>query len=267
MVPAGDRERRSIVVPVDDAPSTANVLPLAASLARAWDAPLVLTTVTSLVDESAEELEQLAGGAGVDDVRIEPVEGTDVVAAVAEVVSRFEAPLVCVATHARGRIGEAVAGSVTESLLREIEHPFVLVGPECAASWPVGAPRVLACLDGSPSSEAALAPAVEWAETLDLELWLAQVFHPLDVESARAPYEFLDVVEQRLRDRLPVVRACAAWSRDAAEEIVHLADALSVSVIAMSTHGRGGLARLALGSTTMAVVRSARCPVLTVRPR
>ena len=267
MVPAGGREGRSIVVPVDDTPSVASALPVAAALARAWKAELVLTTVTSFVERSTGELEKLVAGLDVGAVHIEAVEGTDVVAAVGQVVASLERPVVCVATHARGRVGEALLGSVAESLLRDIDHPFVLVGPACVAEWPARASRMLVCLDGSPASEAVLPAAVDWADSLELELWLAEVFHPLDVRSAREPYQLLDVVEEQLRDRLPVVRACAAWSRDAADEIVHLADVVAASLIAMSTHGRGGLARLALGSTTMAVVHRAPCPVLTVRPR
>jgi nucleotide-binding universal stress UspA family protein len=37
-------------------------------------------------------------------------------------------------------------------------------------------------------------------------------------------------------------------------------------LVVMGTHGRGGLARLVLGSVADFVVRHARCPVLTVHP-
>jgi len=37
-------------------------------------------------------------------------------------------------------------------------------------------------------------------------------------------------------------------------------------LIVMGTHGRGGLARMLLGSVADYVVRHAQCPVLTVRP-
>jgi nucleotide-binding universal stress UspA family protein len=54
---------------------------------------------------------------------------------------------------------------------------------------------------------------------------------------------------------------------DPAEEIVAMADALDVDLIAMSTHGRTGLSHLLLGSVAEKVVRHAHCPVLTVRQR
>jgi nucleotide-binding universal stress UspA family protein len=169
------------------------------------------------------------------------------------------------ATHSRGRLGGALLGSVAEALLRRIACPFVLVGPHCAPAWPADATRMLACLDESAASGATLATAAEWSEALGLELWLGEVFHPLDVASAEAPYRFLDSAVERLGRERTGVRVCAAWNRSAPDEIVHLARTLSVSMIAMGTHGRSGLARMALGSVTAAVAHDAQCPVLTVR--
>ncbi len=48
-------------------------------------------------------------------------------------------------------------------------------------------------------------------------------------------------------------------------EIVVAARELEVDMIVMGTHGRSGLSHILLGSTAERVVRSAPCPVLTVR--
>jgi nucleotide-binding universal stress UspA family protein len=48
-------------------------------------------------------------------------------------------------------------------------------------------------------------------------------------------------------------------------EIIRYAQARRIDLIAMGTHGRGGVKRLILGSVAENVVRSASCPVLTVR--
>jgi nucleotide-binding universal stress UspA family protein len=50
-----------------------------------------------------------------------------------------------------------------------------------------------------------------------------------------------------------------------AEMIVRTADAERAAMIVMGTHGRGGLDRLLLGSVADRVLRTATCPVLTVR--
>jgi nucleotide-binding universal stress UspA family protein len=51
------------------------------------------------------------------------------------------------------------------------------------------------------------------------------------------------------------------------ELIVDTARAQAADNIVMGTHGRSGIARLMLGSIADRVVRTAPCPVLTVRPR
>src|SRR5205085_502368 len=50
-----------------------------------------------------------------------------------------------------------------------------------------------------------------------------------------------------------------------AATIVDYADAIGASLIVMGTHGRTGLAHLLMGSVAEQVVRTAPCPVLTVR--
>jgi nucleotide-binding universal stress UspA family protein len=49
------------------------------------------------------------------------------------------------------------------------------------------------------------------------------------------------------------------------EVIVETAKARKADLIVMATHGRSGLTHLLMGSVTEKVVRSATCPVLTVR--
>ena len=51
----------------------------------------------------------------------------------------------------------------------------------------------------------------------------------------------------------------------AAEAIVEYAKEYNVDIIVMGTHGRGGFAHLLMGSVAERVVRTAPCPVLTVR--
>ena len=51
-----------------------------------------------------------------------------------------------------------------------------------------------------------------------------------------------------------------------ADEIVQIAAEENVDLIVMGTHGRTGLKRFLMGSVAEAVVRKAKCPVLTVKP-
>lgn len=53
---------------------------------------------------------------------------------------------------------------------------------------------------------------------------------------------------------------------DAAKEIVRVAKEFDAALIAMSSHGRSGIARWALGSTAERVLRTAQSPVLVFNP-
>jgi nucleotide-binding universal stress UspA family protein len=60
-------------------------------------------------------------------------------------------------------------------------------------------------------------------------------------------------IEYRLKEGDPVT------------EILAVAAEINADLIVMGTHGRTGLSRLLMGSVAEQVVRSASCPVLTVR--
>jgi len=53
---------------------------------------------------------------------------------------------------------------------------------------------------------------------------------------------------------------------DPAHEIVDYAKEIHADLIVIGTHGRTGVSRLIMGSVAEHVVRTARCPVLVVRP-
>ena len=52
-----------------------------------------------------------------------------------------------------------------------------------------------------------------------------------------------------------------------AEEILAAAEEQHADLIVMGSHGRTGIDRIIFGSVAEKVVKSARCPVLTVKPR
>ena len=258
----------TFVVPLDGSPSTERAARIAATLAGScdWEVEIVLAAVTSRRAAAATELAYLAEELHAPRVRCEVIPGDDVSADLKQVVTAAPAPVICMTTHGRGRAGGAIIGSTAEQLLRGVEVPFLLVGPHCDDDWSIESTRLLACLDESPVSDAVLHPASEWCRALGLELWLAEVFPPFDFASTLSAWRYTDQVAEHVRAKLPLVRTVSGWSRHPADEILHLRASVSACMIAMGTHGRSGLARVTLGSVTMAVVRGAPCPVLTIRP-
>jgi nucleotide-binding universal stress UspA family protein len=168
-------------------------------------------------------------------------------------------------SHGRGGLRWGLLGSVAEEVMRRTDRPTLLVGRHCRENFLTDTRYLLACVDGSDSA-AELAPvALDWADRLALDIHIANVAHPLDVESAEHPEKFLDpivelfggsnhVAATLLRSRFPE-GALADYARD-----------VRAAVVAVNSHCRTGLARFALGSTSMGLVSQAPCPVL-VTPR
>jgi nucleotide-binding universal stress UspA family protein len=146
-----------------------------------------------------------------------------------------------------------------------------------------GFTRILVPTDFSVQSGAALATAKDLATRFGASLHLV---HVLEDPYAVAAYSadalgylppgikesWRQEAEQQLNTLLtPAERAhfmattAVVFSGSAAREIVEHAQNNHIDLIVMGTHGRGGMAHLLLGSVTERVVRTATCPVLTVR--
>lgn len=138
--------------------------------------------------------------------------------------------------------------------------------------------RILVPLDGSELSETILPFVERIAGPLDSEVILLTVVNLTSVAAEAAwviPPEDLLVREMKtraglspLKERLEAkglrVRTLVTMG-DPAEEICRVALVEGADLIAMSTHGRGGLGRLMFGSVAEQVIRRAGIPVLMIR--
>ncbi|HSE94115.1 MAG TPA: universal stress protein [Methylomirabilota bacterium] len=143
--------------------------------------------------------------------------------------------------------------------------------------------RILHPSDFSPASAPAFATATEMAKARRAELILVHVLSPVVPvvgDGYISPKAYDDLVRstraagQKQLDSL-LARARKAGVRGRAlllegvthDQIVRAARSRRADLIVMGTHGRGGMAKLFLGSVAERVIGSARCPVLTVRKR
>jgi nucleotide-binding universal stress UspA family protein len=78
--------------------------------------------------------------------------------------------------------------------------------------------------------------------------------------------QYLERAAGPLRARGLPVQTEVVINRPAPLAILDVARARAVDLIALETHGRGGLARLVLGSVADKVLRGASTPVLVYRP-
>lgn len=142
--------------------------------------------------------------------------------------------------------------------------------------------RILVPVDFSSGSLEALDYAVELAKPFDAELLVLFVVEPVyyatpaDLYGPSANLAMLLEEQQRFgREQLAALKArlakekidCATVLQTGSpyQQIADLAKRRRVDLIIMATHGRTGLSHLFMGSVAERVVRSASCPVLTVR--
>ena len=88
---------------------------------------------------------------------------------------------------------------------------------------------------------------------------------PSTDQLTRLSQESLDSFVANHMDGLGSTRIAKVLVGRPANEIVDYATEIDADIIVIATHGHSRLARALLGSTTEGVVRSATCPVLTVR--
>jgi len=149
--------------------------------------------------------------------------------------------------------------------------------------------RLLMPLDGSELGEAAISyidgliSRLAPEQTVDITLFhvVTQVRHNVAFQgggSVAIPYTeeelekfkdeamaYLERVSSRLQQEKIVVACKVAVNESPAEAILEAKDEVNASLIAMATHGRGGLSRFAIGSVADKVMRSSEVPVLMVR--
>ena len=90
---------------------------------------------------------------------------------------------------------------------------------------------------------------------------LPQLQSDVDEAASKRMAELVTDEDRTMLHAKPVVLAALGI----AEAIVEYAETHSIDIIVMGTHGRRALAHLLMGSVAERVVRTAPCPVLTVR--
>jgi nucleotide-binding universal stress UspA family protein len=147
--------------------------------------------------------------------------------------------------------------------------------------------RILVPLDGSKVGEAALDVVkyviTKFAPEVKVEVTLLQVLTTLTHyvvagdASVQVMYtnEELDQIKKAAEDylkkaseplgKLGITINLKVASGNAADEIIKTAEEIGATLIGMSTHGRSGISRWALGSVTERVLRASSRPILVVR--
>jgi nucleotide-binding universal stress UspA family protein len=284
----------TILVPLDGSALAEQALPFAERVARAAQARVILTRAVpaySGAEASVEASVALAARENLEEIasrlrRAEiPVGVTvpegDAAAQTVGAVAALGVDLIVMSTHGRSGIGRWLYGSVADAVIRLANVPVMLVPPGTSLPWPTDRQlRIIVPLDESQLSEAVLGPALEFATRLDAELLLVEVvawpplvyYDPVELlgydleEQVAAARGYLADVATRLHESGASVRCRVEVDPTPAATIVQLARDEHADLIAMATHGRSGVARVVLGSTTTGTLQHAGVPLLIVRP-
>lgn len=201
-----------------------------------------------------------------------------------EEVAALSADLVVMATHARGGIERVRLGSIADIVVRHATAPVLLVHPPNGEATPPVDPqfrRMLIPLDGSTFSEQVLIHARDLARVTGAQPWLLHVVSPFPPASRRGSLseagaierqhqtgeEYLASIAHAISPVTGAVLTTTVVDRRPAAAICDAASDPNVDIIAIATHGRGGISRWLLGSTGDEVMRSTHKPVLLFRPR
>lgn len=141
--------------------------------------------------------------------------------------------------------------------------------------------KILIPTDGSEYSRYAVDYAVKLCTALKAEIVLLSVvdvrYEMYDVYSeVQTPVQIEELMREQIsraldkhaagiQDKGITVKKILRTG-DVIQEVLDVVTEEGIDLIVIGTHGRKGISRFLLGSTTEKLVRSAPCPVLTVRP-
>jgi nucleotide-binding universal stress UspA family protein len=190
------------------------------------------------------------------------------------------ADLVVMGSHGHGGVKRFVLGSVADEVARHAPVPVLIVRCEQGSPPAVRVTRIVVPLDGSELAEQAVSVAAGLADDLGVPVHLLRV---LDVDALRATVQAgSHAAAAYMRSQEEVQRYAEEYLAEQAQHLrnqnltataevltgspaVTLLDAMRPDdLVVMTTHGRGGVRRMLLGSVADKLVRAAAAPVLLV---
>ncbi|MGK2957909.1 MAG: universal stress protein, partial [Acidimicrobiales bacterium] len=173
---------KTILVPLDQSQQAESALSVAASFARLLNASIDLIVASSVgldTEEHEQYLQKVAGNLDVPIGKLEVCAGTDAATTIVNALAARPDALLCMSTHGRSGLSQALLGSVAEDVIIKAGMPVLIVGPEVSDHVMASLDAMQVCLDGSESAAQLIPFASDWAKKLSARLWLVEV-QPVD---------------------------------------------------------------------------------------
>lgn len=266
-----------VLVCLDGSTAATKILPLACGIAQKVGARLTLLNVVTANQELAGQADGIRAQARHYDAQSRFLFDTDVAGAISQEISGHPGAIAALTTHGRSAWEEAILGSVTLNVIRAVRQPVLLYRPR-AAEAPARISRIVTALDGSDFAERMVPVAVDWARALAARLTLVEAL-PVAPLAQQSPGESKNDTHD-IDESAYLRRVAARVERDdnfsCDWEVLHgaAADALCnyiasdrETLLALTTHARGGVERAMIGSVAAACLRRARTPLLLYWPK
>jgi nucleotide-binding universal stress UspA family protein len=204
---------------------------------------------------------------------------------ISEVVAEKKIDLAIATTHGRTGLRRLFLGSVTESLMRTIPCPLLIVNPpDTNITQPLSRKiefrNILVGCDFSTDSDSAVRYGLSLAQEFEAELHLVHVIEPVVYKEEIKPEgperevkrHLAAQLAQELRQLVPaeahnwceVHTMCVAGRPH--EELTKYAALNAIDLIVLGIRGHGLMESVLMGSTTDRVIRQGVNPVLSVCP-
>lgn len=195
---------------------------------------------------------------------------------------RNDVDLIVISSHGRRGIARLALGSVTDLLIRKTTIPVLVVKPKASYLSPEASKEfhsIVVPLDGSGLAEQILGPIVPLAKLEEASITLLHVLAPEETpitgEVAGAPWwekkvaaarAYLSRRAKALRTHGVSAKVDVVIGENVAESITDYARREGADLIAIATHGRGGVARVLRGSVADGVTKRAMSSILVFHP-
>jgi nucleotide-binding universal stress UspA family protein len=276
---------RKIVVGYDGSDQAKDALAFGRQVANATGAELVLAGVFVVApmwhgvdpvirDQEAAFTRELETAAKSVDALVEPVRSTSPARGLHEAAEDTGADLIVVGSAHRGRVGQALAGSVGAALLHG-SPCAVAIAPRGYRDEAVTSIRAItAGFDGSPESGIALDVATDLARATGAKLQLVSVAEVPVVGTGKGGasgwHALKEALEEQTRGQLAAARnqipddievEATLISGDPVEALASVAGTPG-ALLLLGSRAYGPLHRVLLGSVSRGLIRLAPCPLI-----
>ncbi|RMH72215.1 MAG: universal stress protein [Gemmatimonadetes bacterium] len=274
-----------ILCPIDFSESSYTALKYAIRFAKKFDARISLLSVVEDVPEyfsrlfekeeklysRLDDLVKQTDWEGLDLPHTAVTDGSPFIKIIQH-ARDINADLIIIGAHGHeGQFKDVIIGSTAEKVIRKSPCPVLTVHDNAAGSDMIQ--RVLYPVDLSSTSKSIAADVAFIAETYSARVHILHVLHH---PTAMLNEDLIQGIRREASREMELFLSDPVWKNVKLEPeickglpsamILDVATSKKADLIIMTTHGRGIVPHLLIGSTAERVARHAPCSVLTIRP-